>query len=166
MASLRVLAAGLSALGLALTLASCAPSPGSGPPGDEGYESTIAAVVLAESDAGGRAFALETEGGTSRIRVAVGDRDVEVEVEPAGPTVAGRHEGGDLDADDRAALSAASTPLADAIRIAAAAYDGNRSVDEVALDRDGGAAAWTIEFVDGGEVAVAATDGAIVRTED
>ena len=160
MASLRVLVAGLTTLGLTAALAACAPSAGSG---DGGYESAIAAVVLAESDAGGRAFEVETEGGTFQVRVAVGGREVDVEV--SGPTVTDRRESGNLDADDRAALDSASTSLADAIRIAAAAHDGGRGVEEVALDQANDPAAWKVEFVDAGEVAVAITDGAIVRTE-
>ena len=166
MASLRVLAAGLSTLGLGLTLAACAPSPGAGTPGGVGYESVIAAVVAAESDAGGRAFEVEIEGETARVHVAVDARDVEVEVEVAGPTVTNRHDDGELEADDRAALDAASTSLADGVRIAAAAHGRDRGVAEVGVQTTDRTAAWKVEFTDGGEVAVAVSDGTIVRADD
>lgn len=163
MASLRSLAAGLSALGLSLALASCGSSPGAGPSAGVGYETVIAAVVLAESEAGGRAFELEIEGDTAQVHVAAAGRDVEVDVDLAGPTVTDRRDDGDLDGDDRATMDAAPTTLADAVRVAAATHDGDGSVDEVSLE-NGDGAAWKVAFTDASDVAVSVTDGTIVRS--
>lgn len=160
MASHRVFAAGLPPLALTLALSACAPSTGAS--GDVGYETVIAAVVLAESDAGGRAFQVEVEDGTAQVTVAGGDGVVEVDVRLSGPTVTDRREEGDLDADDRAALDSASTALADGIRVAVAAHGGGASVSEVDLE-PGDDAAWTVAFTDGGDVTVAVADGAIQR---
>lgn len=162
MASHRAWIAGLSALGLALVLTACAPSGGKGGTGDVGYETVIAAVLLAESDAGGRAFEVEIEDGTAQVHVAAGDRTIAVDVDLTGPTVTDRRDAGGVEAEDRRALSAASTTLADGIRVAAAAHDGDGSVAEVGVD-SGADASWTVEFTDGGEVAVAVTDGSIER---
>ncbi len=81
--------------------------------------------LLAESDAGGRAFEVEIEDGTAQVHVAAGDRTIAVDVDLTGPDrdrSAGRGRGR---AEDRRALSAASTTLADGIRVAAAAHDGD-----------------------------------------
>lgn len=159
MASPRVLTAAFPPLALVLAVTGCAPST---PSTGVGYETVISAVVLAESDAGGRAFELEIEGGTAQVHVAAGGRDVEVDVDLAGPTVAGRRDDGDLDADDRATMDAAPTTLADAVRVAAAAHDGDGGIDEVSLE-NGEDAAWKVAFTDAGDVAVSVADGTIVR---
>lgn len=162
MASHRVPTAGLSALGLALALTACAPATGRDGTGEVGYETVIAAVVLAESDAGGRAYEVDIDDGTARVHVASGDRAVEVDVDLAGPTVTDRRDAGEVETEDRKALATASTTLADGVRVAAAAHDGDGSVAEVGLG-SGEAATWTVEFTDGGEVAVAVSDGAVER---
>ena len=162
MASPRALIAALAPAGLALSLTACAPAGGTGATVDVGYEKVIAAVVLAESDAGGRAFDVEIEDATAQVHVAAGDRAVEVDVDLAGPTVTDRRDEGEVESEDRAALASASTTLADGIRVAVAAHDGDRSVAEVAL-RSGADAAWSVEFVDGGTVAVAVADGTVER---
>lgn len=166
MASLRVPAAVLSTLGLAVAVTACAPtSERAGTADDVAYQTAIAAVVAAESDAGGRAFELEIDSGTARVQVAVGDRDIEVDVDPAGPTVTERRDDGSLDDEDRAALDAAGTTLADGIRIAAAARSASGGVTEAGVDRDADAPAWSVEFADGAEVSVAVSDGSVVRSE-
>ncbi|MCG7416286.1 MULTISPECIES: hypothetical protein [Microbacterium] len=162
MASTRSLLAGLTALGLSVTMTACAPA-SSASESDAGYETVIAAVVRAESDAGGRAFEVEIEDGSADIRVAVDDRAVDVDVDLAGPLVTGRQDARPLDRDDRTALDAATTPLADAVRIAAATHGRGIGISEVDLEREEDIAAWRVEFTDGEEVAIAVTDGAVVR---
>lgn len=162
MASLRSLAAGLSTLALSLALAGCGSSPGAASSAGVGYETVISAVVLAESEAVGRAFELEIEAGTAQVHVAAAGRDVEVAVDLGGPTVTGRRDDGDLDADDRATMDAAPTTLADAVRVAAAAHDGDGSVDEVSLE-NGEDAAWKVAFTDDADVAVSVADGTLLR---
>lgn len=160
MASLRVPTVGLSTVALALALTSCAPSPMAR---DVGYERIIGAVVRAESDAGGRAYAVEVDDDTVEVKVATGDRAVEIDVDLSGPTVTDRRNDA-LDADDREAVTAAVTTLADGVRIAAAAHRGEGGISEVELQRDS-EIAWEIEFTDGGEVAVAVDDGAVLNAD-
>ncbi|MBT9606724.1 hypothetical protein [Microbacterium sp.] len=165
MASPRVPAAVLTTLGIAITVTACAPaSTGAGARDEVVYQAAIAAVVQAESDAGGRAFELEIDSGTAQVHVAVGDRDIEVDVDLAGPTVTERRDDGSLDGEDRAALDAAGTTLADGIRIAAAVRSASGGVTEAGVDRDADAPAWTVEFADGAEVSVAVSDGSVVRS--
>lgn len=165
MASLRVPAIALATLGLAVAVTACAPaSPGAGTPDQVVYQAAIAAVVQAESDAGGRAFELEIDSGTAQVHVAVGDRDIEVDVDLAGPTVTERRDDGSLEGEDRAALDAAGTTLADGIRIAAAARSASGGVTDAGVDRDTDAPAWKVEFADGAEVSVAVSDGVVVRS--
>ncbi|WP_230006629.1 hypothetical protein, partial [Microbacterium sp. Bi128] len=100
MASPRVPATVLTTLGIAITVTACAPaSTGAGARDDAVYQAAIAAVVQAESDAGGRAFELEIDSGTAQVHVAVGDRDIEVDVDLAGPTVTERRDDGSLDGE-------------------------------------------------------------------
>ena len=108
MASPRALIAALAPAGLALSLTACAPAGGTGATVDVGYEKVIAAVVLAESDAGGRAFDVEIEDATAQVHVAAGDRAVEVDVDLAGPTVTDRRDEGEVESEDRSAVSLAT----------------------------------------------------------
>ncbi len=142
----------------------CACAPASPPPGGDApatAETAVTAVVLAEADAGGRAVDLErADDGSWEVHVATTDRGREVRVTADGNGVlSGRDD--DVDADDRAALSSAVTTMADAIRTAASAH-GTGGVEEVSIDRVGGADAWAVSFVDGTEVAVALADGRVV----
>lgn len=168
MASLRIPVLGLLAAGLTVALSSCAPSastPGDDDSANRGYEQAIAVVLLAESNAGGRAFGLEFDDDTARVEVAVDDREVEVEVDTAGPSIRDQRDDDDLDADDREALESASTSLADALRIAAAAHREGAGIEEAGLDRRDDGAVWTIEFTDDTEVDVAVDDGATTVAE-
>ena len=111
----------------------------------------------------GDAAAVEVDGDTVEVKVAAGDRAVEIDVDLAGPTVTDRRDDA-LDADDREAVAAAVTTLADGVRIAAAAHRGEGGISEVELQRDS-EIAWEIEFTDGGEVAVAVDDGAVLNAD-
>ena len=119
--------------------------------------------MRAESDAGGRAYAVEVDDDTVEVKVATGDRAVEIDVDLSGPTVTDRRDDA-LDADDKEAVTAAVTTLADGVRIAAAAHRGEGGISEVELRRDS-EIAWEIEFTDGGEVAVAVDDGAVLNAD-
>lgn len=144
-----------------LALSACAPSP----TGDSAASATdreaVRAVTTAESDAGGRAFELDTDDGRWHVHVAVGDREVEVEVSADGSRVTASDDSDDLDADDRGALDAATTTLADAVRIAAAQATGVARIEEVQLERENGVATWQVDFDGGTSVNVSGADGSI-----
>jgi len=157
MASLRVPLGALAAVALPLPLAACAPA-ASGPASSE---TVVAAVVRAESDAGGRAVDLDRDDdGTWEIHVAVDGRVSEVRVSADGGGVLSRDDDEPLDDDDRAALEAASTTMADAVRIAVSDH-GGAGVREVAIDRVGGTEVWSVSFDDGEETTVSLTDGSV-----
>jgi hypothetical protein len=157
MASLRVPLGILAAGALALPLAACA-SPTSG---SATSETVVSVVVRAESDAGGRALELDREDdGAWEVHVLTSGSVHEVRVSPDGARVLSREDGDAADADDRAALDTAATTMADAVRIAVAAR-GGASVDEVDLDRAGGAEVWRVAFADGSETAVSLADGSV-----
>jgi len=157
MASVRLLALAVCGVGAAFVLSGCAPAASTA---DSTYETAIASVVTAESTAGGRAVEVDREQGAWKVRVAVDERTVEVRVAPDGMSPQSSRDDDRLGPDDRAALDAAITTLADALRIAAARLRDDASVDEAGID-DG---AWKVEFDGGGEVVVSTSDGSVMRT--
>jgi len=158
MASLRLPLAILATAPLALALAGCAsPSTSAGT-----SETVVSAVVRAESDAGGRAFDLDRdEDGTWEVRVTANGRDAGLRISADGGQVLSRGEADTPDVEDRAALESAGTTMADAVRTAVAAHGGG-SVEEVEIDRAGGAPVWQVSFDDGADVAISLADGSVV----
>ncbi|WP_295789748.1 PepSY domain-containing protein [uncultured Microbacterium sp.] len=142
-----------------LVVSACAPSAGDGGFTDrEG----VRAVTTAESAAGGRGFELDVDDGRWEIHVAVGDREVDVRVSADGSTVASSEDDGDgIDADDRRALEAATTTLADALRIAAAQNPGADRIEGASLEREAGSAVWRIDFAGDATVRVSGSDGSV-----
>ncbi|GEB44139.1 hypothetical protein MTE01_00840 [Microbacterium testaceum] len=141
------------------TLAACAPlTPASDTPTND--REAVRAITTAESAAGGRAFQLEADDGAWEVHVGSGGREVEVRVSSDGGEVRSSTDGGTLDAEDRSALDAAGTTLADAVRIAAAQGTGG-AVEEAELQRDGTATTWSIDLTGGVTVRVSATDGSV-----
>jgi len=159
MTSLRTPVCVLAAGALALGLSACTPPSATSTTGDS--ETVASAVVLAESDAGGRAFELDREDdGTWEVHVAANDRGIEVRVSAEGDRVQSRTDEDALDADDREALTAAVTTMADAVRIAVASH-GGAGVEEVSIERSGDQTAWQVGFDGGDEVAVSLADGSV-----
>lgn len=163
----------------ALALSACAPSSGEDPapgtssaPGGEAPDATgvdddgrtaVTAIITAEASAGGRAFELERgDADTWEVHVAAGEREVEVRVASDATTVQSTQDDDGIDAEERAALDAAVTTLADAVRIATAHNPGGERLDEVHLDEEDGTWVWKVEVRDGTTVRVAATDGAVL----
>lgn len=149
----------LAASALATTACSPAASAGSAAANDR---AAVRAVTTAESSAGGRAFQIEADDGAWEVHVASGDRETEVHLSSDGGEVRSSSDSGTLDADDRAALDAAGTTLADAVRIAAAQGTGG-AVEEAELERDGSAATWSVDLAGGVTVRVSAADGSVSR---
>lgn len=182
------------ALALAVTLGACSSEPDgtdtsevevTGPDAtseaDETYEtddaddaegrdvvtSAVAAIAAAEAEVGGTAFEIESEGGGWEVDVAIDDsRYVEVKVDRDG-TVVGVDDEDDLDGTDREGLATASITLGDAIEIAFAEVGG--ILDDVELDREGGALVWEVNLDDGPriehEVYVDVATGDVVKVD-
>ncbi|MBB3156982.1 putative membrane protein YkoI [Microbacterium proteolyticum] len=179
MAPTRIPGIALLIVAGALSLSACAPAsggdlvpgtsgaPGSGASGATGVDddgrTAVTAITTAEASAGGRAFELERgDDDTWEVHVAVGEREVEVRVASEGTSVQSSQDDDAVDADERAALDAAVTTLADAVRIATAQNPGGERLDEVQLDEDDGTWIWKVEVRDGTTVRIAAADGAVL----
>ncbi|MDQ1123223.1 PepSY domain-containing protein [Microbacterium trichothecenolyticum] len=161
MASTRPLGIFLLAVVSTLTVSACTPFPATSDTATD--ETAVTAVNTAEASAGGRGFHLDREDDVSwEVQVAVGDREVEVTVAADGTTVRSSRDGDGIDDDERAALDAAATTLADAVRIAAAQNPGGERIDEAHLDEQSGAWAWEVEMQSGASVRLSATDGAVL----
>lgn len=138
-------------------------------PVGEGVAAAMTAIATAETEAGGIAYEIDDQDddGTWEVDVAVDDRSVEVTVSADGSTVEGTEED-DLDADDRAALDAASITLQEAIETAIGEVGG--VLDDAELDEENGEYAWevTVDGADSGdddvEVRVAVT-GEVLSTD-
>lgn len=121
------------------------------------------AIALAEEHAGGRAYALEADDGRWEVRVAAGERSVELIVSAQGTDVVGT-DSDDLDSEVRRGLGAAQVGLAEAIRIAVDHTGG--VVDEAELDGDDRLWEIEVEGPDGGrDVDVDVVTGAIVAVD-
>ncbi|MEJ5915689.1 PepSY domain-containing protein [Pseudokineococcus sp. 1T1Z-3] len=132
-------------------------------------EALLAAIGLAEQDAGGTAFEVDDgdDDGSWEVHVAVGAEEVEVEVSADGSAVLSRQREGDLDDDDAAALDLAGVGLAEAVGLAAAGREGTADVDDAGFaDEGGGTYAWEVTFTDDVEVYLDVTDGSVLRVED
>lgn len=164
MASTRTPALALVAVVSALTLSACTPAPtASGGSAADAGRTAVTAVTVAEAEAGGRAFALDRDDdGSWEVHVAVGEREVDVRVAADGTSVQSTRDDDGIDADERAALDAAVTTLADAVRIATTQHAGDEILDEVQLDDDDGSWAWKVEMESGTTVRLSAADGTVV----
>ncbi|WP_298871295.1 PepSY domain-containing protein [uncultured Microbacterium sp.] len=160
MASTRSLAVALSAVTV-LALSACAPFGGGGGSLTPTDQDAVRAVTTAESDAGGRAFALDADDNRWEVHVAVGDQEVEVQVSTDGTRAESSDGSERLDADDSAALQATTTTLADAIRIAATRASGGARVEEAVLEQEDGAPVWKVEIAGGTTVRVSGVDGSV-----
>nr|WP_154921558.1 PepSY domain-containing protein [Microbacterium testaceum] len=176
MSSTRIPAFALLALSSVLALSACTPaSDDATAPGSSGSRTsssgatavddgrTVVTVInTAEASAGGRAFQLERDDDEWEVHVAVGDREVEVHVASDGTTVRSSNDDDGIDADERSALDAAVTTLADAVRIATTQHAGGERLAEVQLDERDGTWAWEVGLSGGTTVRVSAADGAVL----
>lgn len=136
--------------------------------GVEGIESAIAAIERAEEETGGVAYQIENEDQDRawEIDVADGTRQITVIVSGDGSTIVSTTDDAEeVDADDRAALDAASITLVEALEAAADEIGGGNAFDDASLEDEGDAQAWQVTFEDDAEVFVSITDGSILRVE-
>lgn len=120
------------------------------------YDGVLAAIELAATDAGGRAFELDDEDGGWEIYVEVDGIEVEVEVNREGTEILGQDPDDDgLDSDEQALLDAAGdVTMADALRLAIIEHGGTAPVDEIEVGFRDGVAVWEVDFHDDVEVYV------------
>lgn len=145
-----------------------APAPGQAS-ANERNAAALRAIATAESAANGTAYEIDDEDDdqTWEVDVMVGERSVEVKVSADGNTVVSQSDDDDDDADDRARLSRATVPLAQAIEIALREVPG--TLDDVELDDEDGRDVWEVKIDtpdnDDVKVYVSITDGAIVKID-
>jgi hypothetical protein len=137
--------------------------------GVEGIESAIAAIERAEQETGGVAFEIgnEDQDRVWEVDIADGTERITVIVSGDGSSIVSTSDGGEeVGADDRTALDAASTTLAEALEAAADELDEGNAFDEASLEDDGeGSLAWQVSFEDSTEVYVSIADGSILRVD-
>ncbi|GAA1721453.1 hypothetical protein GCM10009809_16390 [Isoptericola hypogeus] len=112
----------------------------------------LRAIVTAEKEAGGTAFAIDDpdRDNTWEVDVSTGKLSVEVEVSADGGEVV-RTENDDLDADDRRAIADARYTIGQAIERTVAKAGG--ALEDAELDGDDGRYHWSVTvLVDGAEV--------------
>jgi uncharacterized membrane protein YkoI len=125
----------------------------------------VAAIRLAESEANGRAFELDSEG-LSRweINVASNEREIEVQVNQSGTVVTHTRDDGPLDPEDQDQLTNATVSMADAVSTAGESASG--AVSSAELSTHMGTLAWSVEFESGTEdieVFVDAANGKVLH---
>ncbi|MFV0535605.1 MAG: PepSY domain-containing protein [Cumulibacter sp.] len=130
----------------------------------------LTAIDKAEADTGGTAFEIDDQDddGTWEVDVRTGDTAVEVSLSADGTQVLNT-EDDDLDAEDKAALDAASITLSDAITLAIEHVGGD--LDDAELDGgdDGEGPHWevSVDATDQGDVEVKVSiDGEILNVDD
>lgn len=128
----------------------------------------IAAVTLAESEVGGKAFELDEEGKSGwDIDVVVNDQVTEVRVNAKDTEITKKRQDGRIDLDDARRVAAATVPMSDAITTAAKEVVGLVTHAELSRHR-ATTLVWSVEFNDGGqdtEVSVDATTGKVVNVD-
>lgn len=141
-------------------------------PGDDMNSGAFAAIELAEAEAGGTAFEIDRDdlgAGGWEVSVAVGDDEVDVDIDREGTEVLGTDTDDDLDAEERAALDTATVTLADAIQTALDEVGGGL-LDDVELDEERDTVAWEVTIDDGAgsddvEVYVDIVTGEVVQAD-
>ncbi|WP_166741734.1 PepSY domain-containing protein [Cumulibacter soli] len=141
------------------------PAPASGT-----TKAALTAIDKAEADTGGTAFEIDDQDddGTWEVSVRTGDTAVEVNLSPDGTQVLNT-ENDDLDADDKAALDAASITLSDAIELAIEHVGGDLDDAELDSGDDGEGPHWevSVDATDQGDVEVKVSiDGEILKVDD
>ncbi|KLU09014.1 PepSY domain-containing protein [Kocuria sp. SM24M-10] len=119
------------------------------PSGAAGAGAVAGAVVAAqESVAGGQVFEIDRKdaGDGWEVKLAVEDREQEVEVSADGQEVTPQESDDELDQQDRENLAQVQIPLEDAVRTALEEVDG--TVDGAQLDTEDGTTVWEVDTDD------------------
>ena len=107
-----------------------------------------AIVAAEESVAGGQVFEIDRKdaGDGWEVKLAVEDREQEVEVSADGQEVTAQESDDELDQQDRENLAQVQVPLEDAVRTALEEVEG--TLDSAQLDTEDGTTVWEVDIDD------------------
>ena len=129
--------------------ASASPS-ASGTAGVGAEAGAVAGAIVAaeESVAGGQVFEIDRKdaGDGWEVKLAVEDREQEVEVSADGQEVTAQESDDELDQQDRENLAQVQVPLEDAVRTALEEVEG--TLDSAQLDTEDGTTVWEVDIDD------------------
>ncbi|MGX5359820.1 PepSY domain-containing protein [Kocuria sp. KH4] len=129
--------------------ASASPS-ASGAAGVGAEAGAVAGAIVAaeESVAGGQVFEIDRKdaGDGWEVKLAVEDREQEVEVSADGQEVTAQESDDELDQQDRENLAQVQVPLEDAVRTALEEVEG--TLDSAQLDTEDGTTVWEVDIDD------------------
>jgi uncharacterized membrane protein YkoI len=119
-------------------------------PGAGGEAAAVAGAVVAaeEAVAGGQVFEIDRkdDGEGWEVKLAVGDREKEVDVSSDGSEVTPQEGDDQLDQEDREKIAQVQVSLEDAVRTALDEVDG--TLDGAQLDTEDGTTVWEIDVDD------------------
>jgi uncharacterized membrane protein YkoI len=119
-------------------------------PGAGGEAAAVAGAVVAaeEAVAGGQVFEIDRKDGEEgwEVKLAVGDREKEVDVSSDGSEVTPQEGDDQLDQEDREKIAQVQVSLEDAVRTALDEVDG--TLDGAQLDTEDGTTVWEIDVDD------------------
>lgn len=114
--------------------------------GSEAAAAAVAVIATAqEAFPNGQAFELDSKDGAEgwEVKLAVGDREQEVDVSPDGSEATPQERDDELDQEDRERVAQVQVPLEDAVRTALDEVDG--TLDDAQLDSEDGITVWEID---------------------
>ncbi|GEO97463.1 PepSY domain-containing protein [Kocuria turfanensis] len=116
--------------------------------GEEAGAVAGAIVAAEESVAGGQVFEIDRKdaGDGWEVKLAVEDREQEVEVSADGQEVTPQESDDELDQQDRENLAQVQVPLEDAVRTALEEVEG--TLDSAQLDTEDGTTVWEVDIDD------------------
>lgn len=142
------------------------PSPGTG-----SEAAAVAAAVVAAEEAvtGGQAFEIDRKDGDGgwEVKLAVGDREKEVDVSEDGSEVTPQEGDDQLDQEDRERIAQVQVSLEEAVRTALDEVDG--TLDGAQLDTEDGTTVWEVDVDDtegtSVDVYVNVDNGSVVKVD-
>ena len=146
-------------------------SPSGSATGDGGEAATVVGAVVAaeEAVAGGQVFEIDRKDGEEgwEVKLAVGDREKEVDVSPDGSEVTPQEGDDQLDQEDRERVAEVQVPLEDAVRTALDEVDG--TLDGAQLETEDGTTVWEVDVDDpngtSADVYVNVANGSVVKVD-
>jgi uncharacterized membrane protein YkoI len=130
----------------------------------------VGAVVAAEEAVtGGQVFEIDRKDGEEgwEVKLAVGDREKEVDVSQDGSEVTPQEGDDQLDQEDRERVAQVQVPLEDAVRTALDEVDG--TLDGAQLDTEDGTTVWEVDVDDPDgtsvDVYVNVANGSVVKVD-
>ncbi|MEX5257729.1 PepSY domain-containing protein [Kocuria arenosa] len=140
-------------------------------PGAGGEAAAVAGAVVAAEEAvtGGQVFELDRKDDEDgwEVKLAVGDREKEVDVAQDGSEVTPQEGDDQLDQEDRERIAQVQVPMEDAVRTALDEVDG--TLDGAQLDTEDGTTVWEVDIDDPDgtsvDVYVNVANGSVVKVD-